>query len=89
NGIVPADAADQIKAAIVAAFNGDDGGQRARIGATIYALRFASGISSLGPWAQLVSITIGTTASPTASEVAIDINKLPTIDAANITVALV
>lgn len=89
NGIVPADAADQIKAAIVAAFNGDDGGQRARIGSTIYALRFASGISALGPWAQLVSIAIGTTSTPTASEVAVDINKLPTIDPDNITVALV
>lgn len=89
NGIVPADAADQIKAAVVAAFNGEDGGQRARIGTTLYALRFASGITSLGPWAQLVSIAIGTTSTLTASEVAVDINKLPTIDPANIAVGLV
>lgn len=89
NGIVPADAADQIKAAVVAAFNGEDGGQRARIGTTLYALRFASGITGLGPWAQLVSIAIGTASSPTASEVAVDINKLPTIDPDNIVVTLV
>lgn len=89
NGIVPADAADQIKAAVVAAFNGDDGGERARIGAKIYALRYASGITSLGPWAQLVSLLIGTTSSPADSEISVDINKLPTLDPANITVTLV
>ncbi|KAK0359783.1 hypothetical protein LTR94_029908, partial [Friedmanniomyces endolithicus] len=33
---VPSDAAMQVKNAIVAAFNGEDGGQSARIGATIY-----------------------------------------------------
>lgn len=89
NGIVPADAADQIRTAVVAAFNGEDGGQRARIGTTIYALRFAAAVTGLGPWAQLVSISIGTTSTPTASEVAVDIDKLPTIDAADIAVALV
>lgn len=89
NGIVPANAAVQIKDAIVAAFNGEDGGQRARIGSTIYALRFAGVIAALGPWAQLVSITIGTTPSPTDAEVAVDIDKLPTIDPDDITVALV
>lgn len=89
NGIVPANAAAQIKDAIVAAFNGEDGGQRARIGSTIYALRFAGVIAALGPWAQLVSITIGTTPSPTDAEVAVDIDKLPTIDPDDITVALV
>lgn len=89
NGIVPADAADQIRTAVVAAFNGEDGGQRARIGTTIYALRFAAAVTGLGPWAQLISISIGTTSTPTASEVAVNIDKLPTIDAANITVTLV
>lgn len=89
NGIVPADAADQIRAAVVAAFNGDDGGARARIGSTIYALRFATGIAALGPWSQLVTLKIGTTASPTGSEVAVNINQVPTLDTANIAVTVV
>lgn len=88
NGQVPAGAGDLVKAAIVAAFNGDDGGERARIGATTYALRFAPGIAALGTWCQIKTITVGTTASPTASEVAVDINKIPTIDPDNIEVVL-
>lgn len=89
NGIVPADAETQIRAAIVGAFNGSDGGQRARIGSTVYALRYAAAVTALGSWAQLVSITIGTTSSPTGSEVAVNIDKLPTLDADDIAVALV
>jgi hypothetical protein len=88
NGQVPAGAGDLVKAAIVAAFNGDDGGERARIGATVYALRFAPGIATLGTWCQIKTITVGTTASPTASEVAVNINKIPTIDPDNIEVVL-
>lgn len=89
NGLVPSDAEDQVKAAISAAFNGEDGGPRARIGSTIYALRFATGIAALGPWAQLVTLKIGTTASPTGSEVAVNINQVPTLDTANIAVTVV
>ena len=89
NGLVPSDAEDQVKAAISAAFNGEDGGARARIGSTIYALRFATGIAALGPWSQLVTLKIGTTASPTGSEVAVNINQVPTLDTANIAVTVV
>lgn len=89
NGIVPADAEAQIRSAVVSAFNGGDGGQRARIGSTLYALRFAAAVTGLGAWAQLVDLKIGTTASPTASEVAVNIDKLPTIDPDDIAVALV
>jgi hypothetical protein len=89
NGLVPADAEDQVRAAIQTAFNGEDGGARARIGSTIYALRFATGIAALGPWAQLVTLKIGTSASPTASEVAVDINQVPTLETADISLAVV
>lgn len=89
NGIVPADAEAQIRSAVVSAFNGGDGGQRARIGSTLYALRFAAAVTGLGAWAQLVDLKIGTSASPTASEVAVNIDRLPTLDPDNIAVALV
>lgn len=89
NGQVPADAAQQVQDALLAAFKGADGGQPARIGATVYALRFAAAISALGPWAQLVSIKIGTTSSPVDPDVAINIDEYPALARANIAVTLV
>lgn len=61
---VPDNAVTLIKGAILAAFAGADGGPRARIGGTIFASRFYAGIAQLGPWAQIISITVG---SPNSS----------------------
>ncbi len=88
NGSVPSDAESQVQAAIVSAFSGGDGGQKARIGGTTYALRFASAVSNLGSWAQLVSIKVGTTSTPTADDVTATIAQMPTTSAGNIAVAL-
>lgn len=64
NPQVPSDAVAQIKTAIIAAFAGSDGGTRARIGSTIVALRFASAITALGSWAQMLSIQVGSYNTP-------------------------
>lgn len=56
---VPADAAAQIQAAIMAAFAGSDGGARARIGSTIYASRYYAPVAALGSWAQIVTLLVG------------------------------
>ncbi len=56
---VPADAGTQIQNVILAAFNGEDGGSRARIGDTIYATRYVLPVLALGPWVQLQSLKIG------------------------------
>lgn len=66
NPQVPADAVDQVRAAILAAFNGEDGGARARIGSTIYASRYVTPIVLLGSWAQLQSIFTGSPNVPAA-----------------------
>jgi hypothetical protein len=63
---VPSNALTQIQAAILLAFAGADGGSRARIGSTVYASRYYSGIAALGPWAQIVSIKLGSTVAPAA-----------------------
>lgn len=63
---VPADAADQIKAAITAAFNGGDGGARARIGDKLYASRYVPSMFALGQWMQLQSLLIGSQNEPGA-----------------------
>jgi len=85
---VPADALAQIQAAIVKAFAGTDGGPRARIGAAIYASRFYAPIALLGAWAQIVSIKIGTGAGPSSDDLPVNIDQVPTINPANISVAL-
>jgi len=67
NPLIPDNATALIQNAIMAAFSGSDGGQRASIGSLIYASRFYAGIAALGPWAQIVSIRIGSANVPQAS----------------------
>lgn len=67
NPQVPSNATALVQAAIIAAFAGADGGPRARIGSTIFASRFYSAIAALGPWAQIISLTIGSSNSPGAT----------------------
>lgn len=87
---VPADAEEQIQDAIVSAFSGGDGGSRAGIGRTLYASRFLAPVVRLGAWASnVISIKIGTSASPTADTVAVDIDQNPTLSAADVTLTLV
>lgn len=65
---VPADAVTLVQNAVVSAFAGNDGGQRARIGGTVYASRFYAPIAALGAWASdIVSIKIGSANAPAAS----------------------
>lgn len=89
NGLVPASVETLVRNAIVAAFNGDDGGPRARIGATMYASRFYAGVAALGTWAQIVSITIGTTSAAGDNDVPVGIDEYPSLDPADIDVTLV
>jgi uncharacterized phage protein gp47/JayE len=56
---VPSNAVALVQAAIISAFSGSDGGQRATIYSTILASRFYAGITGLGAWAQLISLTMG------------------------------
>ena len=63
---MPSNASSLIKAAIISAFAGADGGSRAKIGSTVYASRYYAGVAALGAWANIVSIQIGSTNSPSA-----------------------
>lgn len=64
---VPSNAAALVQGAILAALAGTDGGTPATIGGTVYASRFYAGISSLGAWALIVSLYVGSANSPTAA----------------------
>ncbi len=55
---VPANASDQIAAAIMSAFAGADGGTRARIGSTIFSSRYYGAVAALGSWANIISLQV-------------------------------
>lgn len=78
---VPSDAAQQVQAAIISAFNGQDGGDRARIGSTIYASRYYAAVAALGSWVRIVSITVNS-----ANDVTANINQVPVTSDGDITV---
>lgn len=78
-----------MQAAIISAFNGVDGGARSRIASLLFASRYYAPISALGSWVQIVEITIGTAANPTGFTLQMQADQIPTIEAANITVAIV
>lgn len=86
---LPANISDLVKAAIINAFNGGDGGSRARIGGTIYAGRYYAPISAVQAGAiEILSVKIGTTTA-TLDSLTVNIDRLPVVSAANITVTLV
>ncbi|KXJ63055.1 hypothetical protein AXY46_03290 [Achromobacter xylosoxidans] len=88
NPALPSDIVALTKQAIVDAFNGADGGQRARIGSTIYASRFYAPVSLLSPSVSILSLLLGTS-TPTAPSLTVPINRRPTITADDISVTLV
>jgi hypothetical protein len=65
--LVPADAAAQIEAAIIAASAGVDGGPRTRIATPVYASRYYGPVTALGSWADILEILIGSTNAPAAT----------------------
>ncbi len=88
NVSLPADISTQIKNAIIASFNGIDGGARAKIGANIASGRFYGGVLALSPFLSVAEILLGLTA-PTNTNITIGIDQLPTITASDITVQFV
>lgn len=85
---LPANITTLVQNAIIAAFTGADGGQRARIGRTVLASRYYAGVEAIDPSVELLSIQVGTVTA-NANFVSININQIPTISAANIAVTLV
>lgn len=84
---VPSNAVDLVKAQITKAFNGGDGGQRARIGSLILTSRYYAAIASLGDWVQIYSIQVGV-GTANQNSVLMRIDQIPTISDGNITVAI-
>lgn len=89
NPALPANIVQLVQAAIIARFNGADGTVRERIGSIIYASRYYSAVSNTDPNAIVVSIEVGITSPGAQASVAVGIDQVPTLSAANILVALV
>ncbi len=89
NPNLPANITQLIRQAIVDAFNGADGGTRARIGSTLFAGRYYAGVAATDPAVEVLSILLGPAASPTGTSLVAGIDQRPTLDPTQITVTLV
>jgi hypothetical protein len=85
NNNVPSNAPALVQAAVISAFNGQDGLGKARIAGPIFASRFYASIASLGSWALIYSIQLGIDAA-NQNSVLMRIDQIPTVSASNITV---
>lgn len=88
NPLLPSNITTLIQNAVLSAFNGQDGGSRARIGSSIFSGRYYAPISSTSPYVQILSVNVGTAPSPSGSVVNMGIDQLPTLSVSNITVTL-
>jgi uncharacterized phage protein gp47/JayE len=77
------------QAAVLAAFNGQDGGSRSRIASTTYSGRFYAGLYAINPNVNVESVFLGLSASPTATALAMGIDQSPTLAQSNIVVNLI
>lgn len=81
SALVPSNALTLIQASLQVAFTGSDGGTRARIGSTLFAGRYYTGIVNLGPWAQVLAITLGNTDTAAAQFTATISGSIVTVSA--------
>jgi hypothetical protein len=85
---LPSNIVSLVQTAIINAFSGTDGGQRARLGRIVLASRYYAGVEAIDPAVELLSIQVGLVTA-NANFVNLNINQVPTISASNISVTLV
>ena len=89
NNALPGNIATLVQNAIISAFNGEDGGTRARIGSTIYAGRYYAGVQAIdSDNVDIFSITISRDGTTYQTSASFGIDEVPTLDASNISVTL-
>ncbi|PTQ70284.1 baseplate J/gp47 family protein [Pseudomonas sp. GV071] len=89
NAALPATIKSLIQQAVIDAFNGTDGGARARIASAIYAGRFYAGVAATDANVQILSILLGSSAPAGGISLVMGIDQRPTLDISNIDVQLV
>ena len=88
NTSLPVNIVTLVQQAIIASFNGTDGSLRARVASLVLASKFYGPVSLIGPEVSILSILIGISTA-TLTSVQMGIDQAPTIDATNISVALI
>lgn len=87
---LPSNITALVQAAIMSAFAGSDGGQRARIGSVLFASRYYAGVAAIGAQVQVVSILMGSNGGgATNNSVSVGIDQVPTLAQTDIVVTLV
>ena len=89
NADLPSNVITLIQAAIVSAFSGQDGGTRARTGASIFAGRFYAPVYAVNSNINILSISLGFSSPAALTSLTLGIDQIPTVAAANIAVTLV
>jgi uncharacterized phage protein gp47/JayE len=90
NPNLPANIITLVQDAILSVFNGQTGGQRARIGSTVFASKFYAAVAAVDENVNIVSLLVGlSTGDRTHTSVTVGIDQIPTTGTANIGVALV
>ena len=75
--------------AVIASFNGQDGGTAVGINSTTYSGRYYANINAIDPNVNVIEVYLGITSTPTTLLAAFGIDQLPTLSASNIVVTLV
>lgn len=88
NPNLPSNLESLIKQAVIDAFNGVDGGSRARIGGTIFASRFYAGIAKIDARIDILQILLGFNI-PSLYSLTLGIDQVPAISEAQITVRFI
>ncbi|SDR17905.1 baseplate J/gp47 family protein [Paraburkholderia tuberum] len=90
NDLLPSNIGELIQQAILAAFNGDDGRARARIGSTTYAGRYYAGVAETDENVNIFSISLGfDPMNVNQTSLSFGIDQYPTLDPSNIAVVQV
>lgn len=88
--LLPPNIVTLTKNTVLAAFNGENGGKKARIGGTVFASSYYGSIQAISNTVFVVSVLVNKGASsPIYNSIAFGIDENPTLDAANISVSLV
>jgi len=89
NPLLPSNITQLVQNAVLASFNGQDGGSAVTINSTTYSGRYYANINAISSAVNVIEVYLGLTASPSTLSIAFGIDQLPTLSASNIAVVLV
>jgi len=89
NPLLPSNIVQLVQNAVLASFNGQDGGTAVTINSTTYSGRYYANINAINSNVNVIEVYLGLSASPSTLSIAFGIDQLPTLSASNIAVVLV